>query len=165
LATLALTGCARSTASQPVTAHPAARSGPSLAVGHAGALSLTGGWVAAATTTMSAAYLTVHNSGARRDRLVSASTPVAAETQLHTTMPVSGGSAETMMRVQSAPVPAAGTLTLAPGGYHLMLMGLRHPLVRGAQVQISLSFASGRSVTASFPVIDRAAAPAADRRH
>jgi hypothetical protein len=45
-----------------------------------------------------------------------------------------------MRKVDSIPVPAGGTVDLVPGGYHVMLMGLRQPLADGAKVPLTLVF-------------------------
>ena len=50
------------------------------------------------------------------------------------------------------PVPAGGRATFSPGGYHLMLMGLTRPLKAGDAVPVTLTFASGAKVSASFVV-------------
>jgi periplasmic copper chaperone A len=59
---------------------------------------------------------------------------------------------ERMVMVPSVVVPAHGRLRFAPGGYHLMCM---HPAVAmrpGKTVQVTLKFASGKSLATSFPV-------------
>lgn len=84
------------------------------------------------------AYFTVANAGKDADRLVAVSSPAAASASLHT-MAMDG----TMMRmraVASLPVPAGGTLTLAPGGYHVMLEDLAKPLVKGDRFPLRLTF-------------------------
>ena len=102
------------------------------------------------------AYLTLRNSGAA-DRLVGASTPVAAQATLHRSSlahgvmsmaPVPGGLA----------VPAHGEVSLAPNGYHLMLTGLKRGLQPGSQFPLTLRFAHAPPVTVQ--VVVRATAPA-----
>ncbi len=43
-------------------------------------------------------------------------------------------------------------VTLAPGGIHIMLMGLKRPLVAGASVPITLTFAHAGSIAVSVPI-------------
>ena len=38
------------------------------------------------------------------------------------------------------PVPAGGTVTLAPGGFHIMLIGLKAPLHAGQGYDVTLDF-------------------------
>jgi hypothetical protein len=46
-----------------------------------------------------------------------------------------------MRPVATLDLPAGQTVNLNPGRYHIMLLGLKHTLVKGAQVPISLTFA------------------------
>ena len=57
----------------------------------------------------------------------------------------------TMQEVESVPVPAGGTVTFKPGGYHVMLIDLVAPLEVGQTVPLTLTFAkAGRiEVTAT----------------
>ena len=83
-----------------------------------------------------AAYVTLRSDTA--DRLVSVSTPAARESQLHD-MSMAGG----VMRMREAPgiaLPAGKTVTLAPGGLHIMLMGLAKPLTPGQTFPLHLVF-------------------------
>lgn len=68
-----------------------------------------------------ALYLTVKNRGPE-DRLLAASTKAARHTMLHET--VIEGDVAKMVHAKSWPVPAEGTLVLAPGKKHVMLMGM-----------------------------------------
>jgi periplasmic copper chaperone A len=43
-------------------------------------------------------------------------------------------------------IPAGGTVELKPGGYHLMLMGLKQKLDEGGQIPLKLTFARAGSV-------------------
>ena len=45
---------------------------------------------------------------------------------------------------------------LKPGGYHLMLMGLVRPLVRGETISVTLSFENAGPVSVEVPVADNA---------
>jgi hypothetical protein len=84
------------------------------------------------------AYLTIENRGRDNERLVRVASPVADSAQLHM-MRVEGG----MMRmrdVTSVGIPAGSVMTLAPGGYHVMLVGLKRPLVAGDAFPLALTF-------------------------
>lgn len=84
------------------------------------------------------AYLTIENRGKGNERLVRVASPVADSAQLHL-MRVEGG----MMRmrdVTSVGIPADSAMTLAPGGYHVMLVGLKRPLVAGDTFPLALTF-------------------------
>jgi periplasmic copper chaperone A len=84
-----------------------------------------------------AVYMTLTAKGGS-DRLVGVASPVAGEAQLHE-MSMEGG----VMRMR--PLPAielkAGVATvLKPGGMHVMLIGLKHPLARGDSFPLTLRF-------------------------
>jgi copper(I)-binding protein len=85
-----------------------------------------------------AAYLTVTNSGAAADRLVGASSPVAATTELHEDKEENG--IMKMRPVPVLPIAAGQSITLKPGGYHLMLTGLKAPLKQGESFPLTLTF-------------------------
>ena len=96
-----------------------------------------------------AVYLTLLSVGG--DRLVSVSTPVAQQAALHRTTneggvmrmrPVAGGLA----------LPAGKPVSLSPGGYHIMLMGLRSQLHPGESVPLHLTFARSGPVDANAAV-------------
>jgi copper(I)-binding protein len=64
---------------------------------------------------------------------------------------MAGGVAR-MQRVARVGVPAGGKVTFAPGGYHLMFMGLGRALKTGDRLPATLTFASGAKVEAQFVV-------------
>lgn len=103
---------------------------------------------------VAAGYLELKNHSSRDYTLVSASSPVAAATQIHT-VALQGGVAR-MRQVSSLPLPAGGALKLAPGANHLMLVGLKQRLVQGQRVPVTLRFAGGAEINTMLQV--RAAA-------
>jgi copper(I)-binding protein len=105
-----------------------------------------------------AVYLTVQNAGDTADALVAATTDVAGETQLHRT--VMAGSTMTMQPVPRIDVPARGEVRLAPGGLHIMLLGLRQALREGDRFTIRLSFERAGTVTVTAVVRPYAQEPA-----
>ncbi|MDB5410001.1 MAG: hypothetical protein JWL84_4913 [Rhodospirillales bacterium] len=85
-----------------------------------------------------AAYLTVTNSGTAPDRLVGASSPVAAKTELHEDKEENG-----IMKMRPVPalaIPPGQSVTFKPGAYHLMLTGLKEPLKQGTSFPVTLTF-------------------------
>lgn len=119
-----------------------------------GAIAVEDAWSRAvpAGTTVAVGYLTVRNEGDEPDRLVSASTPLAAETEIHQTTMTDG-----VMRMRpvpdGVPVPAKSVVKLEPNSYHLMLMGLTGPLKDGDVFPAKLTFERGGSVEATFHVL------------
>ena len=49
-------------------------------------------------------------------------------------------------------IPAGGSVTLQPGGYHLMFMELNQPLVEGGLIDITLEFRDAGTVTVPFSI-------------
>jgi copper(I)-binding protein len=97
--------------------------------------------------------------GSAADRLVGARTAVAERMELHTmTME---GSTMRMREVPAIDVPAGGTVKLAPGGLHLMFMGLKQPLANGSTVPVTLRFEKAGEVTVEFKIQPRPAGAAA----
>jgi copper(I)-binding protein len=92
-----------------------------------------------------AAYVTIESPTA--DRLVSASSPVAKKAELHTMS--MQGMVMKMRPIAGLDVPPGQSLTLKPGGEHIMLMGLNQPLHEGQSFPLTLDFekAGPRTVT------------------
>jgi copper(I)-binding protein len=94
-------------------------------------------------------YLTVTDSGAPTT-LVSVSTPVAAQAEMHQSL-MQNGMME-MLPVKSLPIAPGAPITFSPGGYHIMLMGLAQPLSAGQTFPLTLTFADDRRVTTTVTV-------------
>jgi len=85
-----------------------------------------------------AAYLTIRNAGPRADQVIALRSPVSERAEIHETR-ISGDIMQ-MRQITEATVPAGGLLALEPGGTHVMLIGLRSPLLPGATVPLVLTF-------------------------
>ena len=118
-----------------------------------GALSIQHPWSreTAVGQAVGGGFLTITNSGDREDRLISGTTPVAAEVQLHT-MTMDGGIMRMRQVTDGIAVPAKGSVELKPGGYHIMFMGLKRQLRQGERFPVTLRFQRARSVTLQFAV-------------
>lgn len=104
-----------------------------------------------------AGYMTVMNHG-KADALTGAESPVAGKVEMHASS-MTGGVMR-MAKETRVPLPPGGSVSFAPGGRHLMLIGLKRPLRLGERVPATLRFASGAKVKVEFVV--RTAAPAQD---
>jgi copper(I)-binding protein len=100
----------------------------------------------AAVGQMGVIYLTVRDTGAP-DRLVGVKTPVADDAQLHVSQ--MSGNMMQMRPVDAIPLAPGQPIVLAPGGYHIMLMGLKHPLKEGDTVPVTLMFEKAGAVSAT----------------
>jgi copper(I)-binding protein len=99
---------------------------------------------------VSAAYMLIANTGSEAEVLVSASSDVSDMTQVHQTT-VENGMAR-MGEIEGLEIPAGGNVELMPGGYHVMFMELKRPLLPGEYITITLTFASGLELTMTVPV-------------
>jgi copper(I)-binding protein len=74
------------------------------------------------------------------DRLVGVSVPtdIAATAEIHETTMVDD--AMTMQEVGEIELPAGTTVSLEPGGYHIMLLDIPEPLVTGEKFDVTLTF-------------------------
>ncbi|GDY11499.1 hypothetical protein LBMAG53_03760 [Planctomycetota bacterium] len=96
-------------------------------------------WARATTASAKAAgvYLTIRNDGPA-DALAGASCDRADLCQLHEIREQDG--VARMVAVERILVPAGGAAVLKPGGQHVMLLGLRGPLVAGEHLALTLVF-------------------------
>ena len=99
-------------------------------------------------------YMTLTASGA--DRLVSVESPEANLVQIHESRMESN-----MMMMQQLrdglPLAAGQATALAPGGNHLMLLGVKEPLVVGDTVTLKLTFATAAPIEVTANVAQPAA--------
>jgi len=106
--------------------------------------------------TVGGGFMTILHQGATEDRLVSATTPIARDVQIHT-MNMDGG----VMRMRPVEgglaIPAGGRVVLQPGGLHLMFMELSAPLVAGSTFPVTLRFANAGDIKVEFNVEARTA--------
>lgn len=128
-----------------------AASGSALAEQAGGPVTVSFAWARATPrhATGSAIYLVVSDIGAP-DRLTGATTPVAAEATLHESRMVGG--IMQMRAVGPLDVAPGKAISLAPGGLHLMLTGLRTPLLAGQHFPVTLQFEKAGAVTADVTV-------------
>jgi copper(I)-binding protein len=94
-------------------------------------------------------FMKIENKGAV-DQLISASSPVAGEVQLHEM--AMEGNVMKMRQVKEVVVPAGGAVELKPGGMHLMFMNIKAPLTAGETVPVKLKFAKAGEVEVKMPV-------------
>ncbi|MBJ2153455.1 MULTISPECIES: copper chaperone PCu(A)C [Paracoccaceae] len=112
-----------------------------------GDLTLTNAWSRATIGPARPAvfYVEIANAGSVDDSLTAISTPLAEMPMLHETVVTDG--VATMPHVSDIPVPAGSTVSLAPGGFHGMLMGLTAALAEGESFPMTLIFERSGEVT------------------
>jgi copper(I)-binding protein len=97
-----------------------------------------------------AVYVTVSNHGSELDALLSVSTNLAKSAELHETVEQAGKMV--MRRRPKFDVPAGGKLEMKPGGYHIMLLGLKQDLKPGDTVNVGLTFEKAGQMSVEAPV-------------
>jgi copper(I)-binding protein len=100
-------------------------------------------------------YLVLQNNGDTAETLTGASSPACGSLMLHESEDNSGMAM--MMMVPSVPIPAHGSVTFAPGGYHLMCMAPKMKI--GAKVPVTLTLQPGGALTYLAPVYSATTAP------
>lgn len=109
---------------------------------------------------MGVAYLSITNRGAKPDALIGASMSLAESVEIHQTRVVDGMAR--MRPMSEVPLPAGATVKIEPGGTHLMLVGLKEPLVAGRRLPLTLEFREAGSITVELSVESRDPPPAAE---
>jgi len=106
----------------------------------AGELAVTDAWSRSTPpgVTVGVAYLTLRNDTGKSDRLLEISSPVASNVEVHRTEIFDG--IARMREVSVLHVDAGQTLEFAPNGMHMMLTGLKKPLVEGQTFELVLLF-------------------------
>ena len=131
----------------------------------AGDISIDKAWARATPkgSQVGAAYLTIRNDGAA-DRLTGVAVDFASA-QIHE-MKNANGVMQMREATQGLEIPAHATVALAPGGYHVMFVGLKHPLAKGDTVAATLIFAHAGAVKVALPVLSvGAGAPSSHDMH
>jgi len=103
-----------------------------------------------ATVAVTGAFMLIKNTTGQDDMLLSASSDVAAETQIHQTTMSDG--IMSMAEVFGIEIPAGGQAELKPGGYHVMLIGLKEELKAGKTVTLRLVFQNAGEVVVEAEV-------------
>jgi copper(I)-binding protein len=116
-----------------------------LAIGHPWSRATPGG------AKVGGGYLTITNNGGAPDRLVAATSAVADHVEIHE-MATKDGVMTMRLQPHGITVEPGKTVVFAPGGYHLMLMGLKGPLKEGDRVKAELIFEKAGKVEVTINV-------------
>ena len=136
-------------------------------------ITIEGQWArtSPAMASMGAAYMDVTSS--EGDQLVGVSVPasIAARAEIHEMVPADMAmddsmddgemdmdmGAMVMQQIMALDLPAGETVSLEPGGYHVMLIDLAEPLDEGDTFNVTLDFAEADDLTVE--VVVRTEAP------
>jgi hypothetical protein len=115
-------------------------------------------WVAEAPpgAQVQAAYMRLRNDGSAPLNVTAVTSPAFESVELHRT--VHEGAIARMEKLSGLPLAPGESVTLAPGGLHLMLIAPRQRLSEGATVPLELRLDSGAAVSVEA-VVRRTAMP------
>lgn len=145
-AALLLSACGTSTPDAGAPSSSATTAMSVVSVSDAYVKSMDGASMSAASP-MTAAFMTIRNTSDHDVTLVGGSAAFATTVQVHEV--VNG-----VMRQKAGglAIPAGATVTLAPGGNHVMFMGVTKPLSAGDEARFSLRFSDGSTIAVVAPV-------------
>ena len=113
-------------------------------------------WARASVSRNGAAYFTLSNMRKTDAKVVGIMSDVAKRAELHTHK--MDGEIMRMRPLENIIVPAGASVTLKPGGHHVMLMGLTRKLKEGESFPLTVVFANGNKQQVSVKVGKIAAA-------
>jgi periplasmic copper chaperone A len=102
------------------------------------------------TAENSGVFMLLRNDSDKDVKLLGAESPASKKVELHTV--VKEGEVMKMRPVPEIVVKAKGETALKPGGFHVMLIGLKQPLKEGEEVPVTLKFDDGSSQELKAPV-------------
>lgn len=109
-----------------------------------------------------AAYMTITNNGTAPDRVTCVASDASDQCQIHT-MTMDNGVMKMRPVEGGLEIKPGETVTLKPGGYHVMLVDLKHPLQQGQTVQTELKFEKAGTIKVDSQIAAIGApAPGAD---
>lgn len=119
----------------------------------AGDLSISSAWARAMLPGQptGGGYMTIRNNGQTPDTLLSVSSPIAGKVEIHT-MEMKDDVMVMRPLEDGLEIPAGGSVTLEPGGLHLMFMQVETPFAEGGEVPVTLEFEKAGRVEAVLPV-------------
>jgi periplasmic copper chaperone A len=100
-----------------------------------------------------AAYMEIRNGGSEDDALTGVQIDFAESAEIHQSM--TEGEMAGMQMVDEIPVPAHGKASLAPGGYHVMLINMNPDVKVGDKVTLTLTFKKAGEVLIQAEVKDQ----------
>ena len=117
------------------------------------AMVVEGQWVREAppASTVLAAYMVLKNTADTPRSITRVDSPDFRECQIHRTV-IADGIAK-MLPVEKLEIPVHGSVSLEPGGLHLMLYDPLQSLHAGDIVMLQIHDASGEHVTVQVPVV------------
>ena len=137
-------------------AGPLALASPAAAAGDydVGAIHISQAWSRATPkgATTGAGYMTLTNKGAAAERVSCVSDDASAQCQIHS-MTMEGGIMKMRPVEGGLEIKPGESITLKPGGNHMMFLSLKHPLEQGETVKATLKFDHAGTIDVEYPVL------------
>jgi len=102
--------------------------------------------------TSGAGYMTLTNKGAAPDKVSCVSNDASAQCQIHS-MTMEGGVMKMRPVEGGLEIKPGESVTLTPGGNHMMFLTLKHPLEQGGTVKATLKFDHAGTIDVEYPVL------------
>ena len=128
--------------------------GPAPAAGQAQPsqpVQVQGAWVRATVAGQKSTGAFMRITARSATRLVAVSSPVAGIAEVHEMK--MNGSVMTMREAPVVELPAGRAVDFKSGGYHIMLMDLKQPLLPGSTVPLTLKFRDAGGVESRFAIV------------
>jgi copper(I)-binding protein len=118
-----------------------------------GNLKLSSAWARATPkgASVGGGYMTITNMGSEPDRLVGGATDVAKVLEIHE-MSMDNGVMKMRPVAGGLEIKPGQTVTLKPGGYHVMFVGLKEQLKQGQHFKATLTFAKAGKADVDFTI-------------
>jgi periplasmic copper chaperone A len=105
-----------------------------------------------ASTSTGAFYMTITNNGEEADRLISLESDAAGTIEIHDVV-MDGTVMQMVPQHDGLEIPAGEQVSLEPGGYHVMMMGLTESLIAGEEFNATLTFEHAGEVEITVPIL------------
>lgn len=96
-------------------------------------------------------FMTITNTGTAPDRLIGGATGISSSFEVHE-MSMDGSVMKMRMLKDGLEIKPGETVTLRPGGYHVMFVGLKDQLKQGDAFKTTLEFAKAGKVEVEFKI-------------
>jgi copper(I)-binding protein len=100
-----------------------------------------------------AGYVEIHNSSYVADKLLKVWSSEVESIEIHQTK--QDGNMLKMLPADNTSVPPKGKLVMQPGGYHLMMMGIKKPLIENEIIKVSFEFETAGIIDMNFPILKK----------
>lgn len=131
-----------------------------------GSLEIDQPWTRATPPTARAGggFLTITNKGTTPDRLVAVRSPASEKAEVHE-MKMDGSVMRMRALENGLEIPPGATVALKPGGYHIMLMGLKAPFAKDTKIPVTLVFEKAGSIDVVLTVQEMGASQPSHHKH